>query len=52
MARVSFTPNLQRHVACPPTVVTAGTVCEALAGIHWLRAVKNREQVYTATNWG
>lgn len=33
MPRVSFTPNLQRHVACPPTVVAAATVREALAGV-------------------
>ena len=26
MVRVSFTANLQRHVACPPVDVSAGTV--------------------------
>jgi molybdopterin converting factor small subunit len=30
MARVVFTSNLQRHVSCPDTVVTGGTVREAL----------------------
>lgn len=33
MPRVSFTPNLQRHVACPPTTVSAATVREALARV-------------------
>ncbi|RKY18008.1 MAG: MoaD/ThiS family protein [Planctomycetota bacterium] len=31
MPRVSFTPNLQRHVACPPAQVQGGTVAQALA---------------------
>jgi molybdopterin converting factor small subunit len=31
MARISFTPNLQRHVPCPPAEVEAGTLREALA---------------------
>jgi sulfur-carrier protein len=30
MVRVVFTPNLQRHIACPPTEVAATTVREAL----------------------
>lgn len=30
MARVIFTANLQRHVACPPADVSASTVREAL----------------------
>jgi hypothetical protein len=30
MARVVFTPNLQRHVSCPPTETTGGTVREVL----------------------
>ena len=30
MVQVVFTPNLQRHVACPPTRVTGSTVAEAL----------------------
>jgi hypothetical protein len=30
MARVTFTPNLQRHVACPPMEVAGGTVREVL----------------------
>lgn len=33
MARVSFTPNLQRHVACPATTVSAATVREALTRV-------------------
>ena len=33
MARVSFTANLQRHVACPPVTSTARTVREALDGV-------------------
>jgi molybdopterin synthase sulfur carrier subunit len=30
MPRVLFTPNLQRHVECPPTEVGGATVREAL----------------------
>lgn len=30
MPRVVFTANLQRHVPCPPTTVSARTVAEAL----------------------
>jgi molybdopterin synthase sulfur carrier subunit len=30
MPRVVFTPNLQRHVACPPVEVPGGTVREVL----------------------
>lgn len=30
MARVVFTRNLQRHIACPPVTVEAGTVADAL----------------------
>jgi hypothetical protein len=30
MARVTFTPNLQRHVACPAVEVAGGTVREVL----------------------
>ncbi|MBL9081417.1 MAG: MoaD/ThiS family protein [Planctomycetales bacterium] len=30
MPRVLFTPHLQRHLACPPQDVDAGTVREAL----------------------
>ena len=30
MIRVVFTPNLQRHIACPPVEVAAVTVREAL----------------------
>lgn len=33
MARVVFTANLQRHVPCPPTTVSARTVAEALAQV-------------------
>ncbi len=33
MARVSFTANLQRHVAVPPTEVGGATVVEALAAV-------------------
>lgn len=31
MPRVSFTPNLQRHVSCPPVQVEGDTVGAALA---------------------
>lgn len=31
MARVVFTPNLQRHVICPPAEVIGATVREVLA---------------------
>ncbi len=30
MPRIALTPNLQRHVACPPTTVAGATVREAL----------------------
>lgn len=30
MVRVVFTPNLERHIACPPVEVEAETVREAL----------------------
>lgn len=30
MARVNFTPNLQRHVSCPPADVAGATVREVL----------------------
>lgn len=30
MVQVAFTPNLQRHVSCPPAVADARTVREAL----------------------
>ncbi len=30
MARVVFTPSLQRHVACPPAEAPGGTVREVL----------------------
>ncbi|HEY7669299.1 MAG TPA: hypothetical protein VH852_01555, partial [Hyphomicrobium sp.] len=30
MVRVVFTPNLQRHIACPPAEVEGTTVREAL----------------------
>lgn len=33
MPRVSFTPNLQRHVDCPPTTVAGATVREALTRV-------------------
>lgn len=31
MARIVFTDNLQRHVACPPLTVEGHTLSEALA---------------------
>jgi molybdopterin converting factor small subunit len=33
MARVVFTPNLQRHVNCPPTQASGATVREALDAV-------------------
>jgi molybdopterin converting factor small subunit len=33
MARVSFTGNLKRHLACPPATVQASTVREALDAV-------------------
>ena len=33
MPRVSFTENIQRHVACPPTDVDGGTVGDVLAAV-------------------
>jgi molybdopterin synthase sulfur carrier subunit len=31
MPRIEFTPNIQRHVACPPMTVVGTTVGEVLA---------------------
>ena len=33
MPRVVFTPNLQRHVDCPPTTAPGGTVREVLEAV-------------------
>ncbi len=33
MVRVVFTPNLQRHIACPPVEVEGATVREALDAV-------------------
>jgi sulfur-carrier protein len=33
MARVSFTPNIQRHVVCPATEAPGATVAEVLAAV-------------------
>jgi len=33
MARVSFTDNLTRHIACPPTEQPGGSVADVLAGV-------------------
>lgn len=33
MATVSFTPNLQRHVSCPPTRVEGATVRQILDAV-------------------
>ena len=33
MVQVVFTPNLKRHVACPPVRVTGSTVAEALGNV-------------------
>jgi sulfur-carrier protein len=33
MATVSFTPNIQRHVSCPPTEVVGDTVRAALEAV-------------------
>jgi hypothetical protein len=33
MPTVSFTPNIQRHVNCPPAGVEGGTVREALEAV-------------------
>lgn len=33
MPRVSFTPNLQRHVQCPPTEAAGRTVREVLDAV-------------------
>jgi molybdopterin synthase sulfur carrier subunit len=33
MATVTFTPNLQRHVECPPTAVAGTVVAEVLAAV-------------------
>ena len=33
MARVVFTPNLDRHIDCPPRMVSGSTVREALDAV-------------------
>jgi len=33
MVRITFTPNLQRHVVCPPTDVVGQTVREVLDAV-------------------
>jgi molybdopterin synthase sulfur carrier subunit len=33
MPRISFTPNLQRHLSCPPAEVSGTTVGEVLAQV-------------------
>jgi molybdopterin synthase sulfur carrier subunit len=33
MPTVSFTPNIQRHVSCPPATVQGDTVRQALEGV-------------------
>jgi len=33
MVSVTFTPNIQRHVSCPPAEVAGATVAEALAAV-------------------
>jgi molybdopterin synthase sulfur carrier subunit len=33
MPRVSFTPNIQRHVSCPPTQVQGETVRQVLDAV-------------------
>jgi hypothetical protein len=33
MARVSFTPNIQRHVVCPQTEAAGGSVREVLDNV-------------------
>lgn len=33
MATVTFTQNIQRHVACPPRAVSGGTVAEVLEAV-------------------
>lgn len=40
MAQVVFTPNLERHLQCPPRAVEASTVREALE-----RVFEGREQL-------
>lgn len=32
MTRVSFTPNLERHISCPAVAVAGGTLREVLEG--------------------
>jgi len=33
MARVTFTPNLQRHISCPPVEVAGGTLRQVLEAV-------------------
>lgn len=33
MPQIQFTPNLQRHLSCPPRAVSGGTVAAALQAV-------------------
>jgi hypothetical protein len=49
MARVLFTPNIQRHVPCPPAEVAGRTVAEVLTAVF---AVNERARGYVLDDQG
>ena len=49
MARVAFTQNIQRHVACPPVEVTGGSVREVLDAVF---ALNQRARPYVLDEQG
>lgn len=49
MAHVSFTQNIQRHVPCPPAVVSGGTVRDVLDAVF---AANERARSYVLDEQG
>ncbi len=49
MVQVLFTPNIQRHVACPPHSVPGGTVREVLEAVF---AVNEKARGYVLDDQG
>jgi hypothetical protein len=49
MAHVLFTPNIQRHVTCPPAEVTGRTVAELLEAVF---ATNERARGYVLDDQG
>jgi molybdopterin converting factor small subunit len=49
MARIVFTPNIQRHLQCPPVEVSGSTVAEALDALF---VINPRARDYILDNQG